>query len=72
MLRRSVVFTLGAQSDVMTWAIAIVLRPFAALVLFGLICLPARLWVQRRMKDGAFKRLLLLRIGNGWGGQRDS
>lgn len=52
----------------MEWAIAVVLRPFTALILFGLICLPARLAVQKRMKEGRLKRLLLLRIGNGWGG----
>lgn len=54
----------------MTWLIAVVLRPFAALLLFGCICLPARLLVQRRMKDGPIKRLLMLRIGRGWGRQR--
>ena len=50
----------------MTWVIAVVLRPFAALVLFGLICLPARLAVQKWMPDGRTKRLLLLRVGRGW------
>jgi hypothetical protein len=52
------------------WVIAVVLRPFAALVLFGLICLPARLAVQKYMRDGAFKRLLLKRVGRGWGRNR--
>lgn len=54
----------------MTWMIAVLLRPFAALLLFGLICLPARLAVQKYMKDGRMKRLLLLRVGRGWGRNR--
>lgn len=45
-----------------TWVLAVLLKPFAALFLFGVICLPFRLLVQRRMKDGRLKRLLLLRI----------
>jgi hypothetical protein len=40
-----------------------VLRPIAALILFGLICLPVRLAVQRWMPEGRFKRVLLIRIG---------
>ncbi len=55
----------------MTWLIAVVLRPFAALLLFGLICLPARLAVQKWLPPGRLKSLLLLRVGNGWGSQRD-
>jgi hypothetical protein len=43
----------------MTWLLAVVLKPFAALVLFGLICLPARMAVQRWLPDGKFKKLLL-------------
>jgi hypothetical protein len=53
----------------MTWAIALVLRPLAALLLFGLICLPARMAVQRWMPAGKVKRLLLLRIRRPWGAQ---
>jgi hypothetical protein len=45
------------------WLIAVVLRPLAALVLFGLICLPARLAVQRWMPPGVLKRLLLKQVG---------
>ena len=41
------------------WVLAVVLKPFAALVLFGLIALPCRLLVQRYMRDGKLKRLLL-------------
>jgi hypothetical protein len=47
----------------MSWLLAIALRPFGALLLFGLICLPARLAVQRWMPEGKVKRLLLSRIG---------
>jgi hypothetical protein len=46
----------------MTWLLAVVLRPFAALVLFGLICLPARIAVQRWMPPGRLKRLLLTEL----------
>ncbi len=41
------------------WVLAIILKPFAALVLFGLIALPCRLLVQRHMKEGKLKRFLL-------------
>lgn len=40
-------------------SIALLLRPFAALVLFGLICLPVRLAVVRWVPDGKVKRVLL-------------
>jgi len=53
----------------MEWAIAVALRPLGALIMFGLICLPARLAVQRWMADGPLKRLLLKRVGRGWGGR---
>lgn len=46
----------------MTWLLAIVIKPLVALVLFGLICLPARLAVQRWMPEGKVKRLLLTDI----------
>ena len=49
----------------MTLYFALLLKPFIALVVFGLICLPIRLAVQRWMKDGDLKRLLLTRIGEG-------
>ena len=45
------------------WLAGVILKPFAALVLFGLICLPARLAVQRWVPDGRVKRLLLQRVG---------
>ena len=50
------------------WAVA--LKPLVALVVFGLICLPARLWVQS-WKDSRLKRLLLLRVSSAYENQRD-
>lgn len=44
------------------WLLALFLKPFFALVLFGLICLPVRLLVQNRMKDSKLKRLLMWRL----------
>jgi len=55
----------------MSWILALILRPFAALILFGLVCLPARLAVQK-MPDTKVKRVLLLRVGDGWGGKHGS
>jgi hypothetical protein len=46
----------------MTWLLAVIFKPLAALILFGLICLPVRLAVQRWMPEGMFKRLLLKRV----------
>jgi hypothetical protein len=43
----------------MSWLLAVILRPIAALVLFGLILLPARIAVQKWMPPGKFKRWLL-------------
>lgn len=54
------------------WLIAVVLRPLGSLVLFGLICLPARLAVQRWVPPGRLKSLLLKRVGRGWGGNRQT
>lgn len=42
------------------WAFA--LKPLFLLAVFGLVLIPARLAVQRFMKDGKLKRLLLKRI----------
>lgn len=47
----------------MTWALAVIFRPIAALILFGLICLPFRIAVQKWMPNNGFKRLLLTPIG---------
>jgi hypothetical protein len=44
------------------WVLALLLKPFAALFLFGVVCLPFRLLVQRKMKDGPLKRLLLKQV----------
>lgn len=41
----------------------LLLKPLVAIVILGGIALPIRLAVQRRMKDGKLKRLLLRRIG---------
>jgi hypothetical protein len=46
------------------FAIAMLVRPFMLLILSVLILIPVRLAVQRRMKDGKLKRLLLRRIGD--------
>lgn len=47
----------------MSFAIAMFIRPFVYLAVAVLICLPARLAVQRWMPDGKWKRLLLRPIG---------
>ena len=41
---------------------ALVLKPLAALVFFGLVLLPIRLAVMRWMPEGKLKRLLLRRV----------
>lgn len=46
----------------MTWVLALAVRPFAAFLLLALFGVPARLAVQRYMRDGRLKRLLLRRI----------
>jgi hypothetical protein len=46
------------------WLLSLVLKPFIALLVFGLICLPARLAVHRWMRDGKLKRLLLRPLRN--------
>lgn len=49
----------------MTWVIALILRPFVALVVFGLILLPIRLAVQQWVPHGKLRDILLtdVRIG---------
>jgi hypothetical protein len=56
----------------MTWLLAVILRPFAALVLFGLICLATRLAVHRWLRPGRLMSLLLKPVGRGWGADRQS
>lgn len=46
------------------WQLALLLKPLAAVILFGCVALPGRFIVQKYMKDGKLKRLLLLRISN--------
>jgi hypothetical protein len=43
----------------MEWLLALLIKPFVALVVFGLICLPARFALQRHMPDSKLKRFLL-------------
>ena len=43
----------------MEWLLALLLKPFVALVVLGLICLPARLLIRDKMRDGKLKRFLL-------------
>jgi hypothetical protein len=43
------------------WAIALLVKPFVLLVLFVAVLYPARRAVERYMKDGKLKRLLLFR-----------
>ena len=46
----------------MSFFFAMILRPFVALIVLGLICLPIRLLIQK-FPDGKVKRFLLLPIG---------
>ena len=46
----------------MTWVLASFLKPVVALIMFGLIALPGRIAVERWMKPGKLKSLLLTRI----------
>jgi hypothetical protein len=50
-----------------TVVLAIFIKPLVALILFGIICLPARILVQK-MREGKLKRLLLFRISDSPGG----
>ena len=52
----------GIMFHMEPWILALILKPIALLFLFGFICLPGRLFVQRFMRDGRLKRLLLKRI----------
>lgn len=58
----------------MSWSLAIILRPLFLLVVVGLILVPARLAVQRHMRDGRLKRFLLFRLSSAYdtrdGGRR--
>jgi hypothetical protein len=45
------------------WAIAVLVKPLVLLVLFVVVLYPARWAVQRYLKDGRLKRLLLTRVG---------
>ena len=43
----------------MSFAIATLLKPFVALLVIGLFAAPVKKLVERRMKPGKWKRLLL-------------
>jgi hypothetical protein len=38
------------------------LKPFGALIVFGLICLPGRLAVEKWVPEGRLKRVLLFKL----------
>lgn len=46
----------------MTWLLALIFKPIAGLILFGLICLPGRIAVQKWFPEGKLKKLLLYEI----------
>lgn len=46
-----------------------ILRPLAALILFGLICLPVRLAVQKWLPPGRLRSLLLFQLKRSTGGE---
>jgi hypothetical protein len=46
----------------MSWLLALIFKPLIFLVVLGLICLPARLAVQRWLPEGKLKRLLLIEV----------
>lgn len=45
-----------------TWQIAILVKPFATFVLAACVLYPCRKAVERYMRDGKLKRLLLRRV----------
>lgn len=44
------------------WMLAVLLRPFMLFVLAVFVLYPARMAVQKHMRDGKLKRLLLKRV----------
>ncbi len=44
------------------WLLAVILRPFVALLLGVAVLYPARMAVIRHLPEGRLKRLLLIRI----------
>lgn len=51
------------MTPAMSMAIALFLRPIAAIILAYILLVPIRKLVERKMKDGKLKRLLLKRVG---------
>lgn len=47
-----------------TVSIALLLRPFVALFVLGLVCLPARMAVKRWVPEGRLKSVLLSPVGS--------
>lgn len=45
------------------FALALLIKPFVLLIITVLFLIPGRLAVQKWMRDGKLKRLLLRRIG---------
>jgi len=43
----------------MTWILALIFKPFVALILFGFIALPGKLLFKKYMPESKFKRFLL-------------
>ncbi len=52
------------QIEVFSVALAMIVKPFVALIILGLICLPARLAVIKYLPNGKLKRFLLFRISD--------
>ena len=48
-----------------SYQVALVVKPLAALVFYGLILLPARIAVMKWWPEGKVKRLLLRRVDGG-------
>ena len=52
----------GPGGYVETWVLALIFKPLVFLFFVFFVMLPARFAVQKYMKDGKLKRLLLTRI----------
>lgn len=45
------------------WLIAIMLKPFFALILFGFIVLPVKLWLFKYIPRGKIRNILYTQLG---------
>jgi len=43
----------------MNWVVALMIKPFALIVLFVLIVWPIERWIAKRIPEGRLKRILL-------------